>query len=214
MDKDLKRRRVITVAALAVVAGVLAFIAYGGIGENLVYYWGPTEVHAAGDKAVGATIRLGGLVAPGSIVRASTGLEFASPSSTATPRCRCTPARVPPQMFREGIGVVVEGTMRQDGHFESRRLMVSHGNEYRAPGDGEDRDIRELMRSSTPKRPRGHRRMTPALGHGLILLALLLCAIGAPRRLRRRQRGRERGLAWTRRLAYALRARRWSPPTC
>ena len=45
---------------------------------------------------------------------------------------QCTKS-VPPQMFREGIGVVVEGTMTQAGHFESQRLMVSHDNEYRAP---------------------------------------------------------------------------------
>ena len=40
---------------------------------------------------------------------------------------------VPPQMFREGIGVVVEGTMLRDGYFDGSRLMVSHNNEYRAP---------------------------------------------------------------------------------
>ena len=42
----------------------------------------------------------------------------------------------PPQMFREGIGVVVEGTMSKAGVFESRRLMVKHSNEYRAPEEG------------------------------------------------------------------------------
>jgi cytochrome c-type biogenesis protein CcmE len=52
---------------------------------------------------------------------------------------------VPPQMFREGIGVVVEGTMTPAGHFESRRLMVSHSNEYRAPDDPSRTDMKELM---------------------------------------------------------------------
>ena len=41
----------------------------------------------------------------------------------------------PPQMFREGIGVVVEGQLAADGTFESDRVMVKHGNEYEA---GED----------------------------------------------------------------------------
>jgi cytochrome c-type biogenesis protein CcmE len=58
-------------------------------------------------------------------------------------------------MFREGIGVVVEGTLRQDGVFESRRLMVKHDNEYRAPGAEDDRDIRELMRSLDPEAASG-----------------------------------------------------------
>jgi cytochrome c-type biogenesis protein CcmE len=54
---------------------------------------------------------------------------------------------VPPQLFRDRIGVVVEGTMTKDGTFESRRLMVSHDNRYRAPGDT-DVDIKTLMRST------------------------------------------------------------------
>jgi len=52
---------------------------------------------------------------------------------------------VPPQMFREGIGVVVEGTMLRGGYFESDRLMVSHNNEYRAPKDGQKVDAKELI---------------------------------------------------------------------
>jgi cytochrome c-type biogenesis protein CcmE len=60
---------------------------------------------------------------------------------------RCT--SVPPQMFREGIGVVVEGTVARDGVFESHRLMVSHGNEYRAPNDpAASVDIKKLMEST------------------------------------------------------------------
>ena len=45
-------------AAVAVAAAAFLLIALGGIGENLVYYWGPKELRAAGDKAIGATIRL------------------------------------------------------------------------------------------------------------------------------------------------------------
>ena len=42
----------------------------------------------------------------------------------------------PPQMFREGIGVVVEGSYEKDNVFRSNRLMVNHDNNYRAPTDG------------------------------------------------------------------------------
>jgi len=54
---------------------------------------------------------------------------------------------VPPQLFRDRIGVVVEGTMTAQGAFESRRLMVSHDNKYRAPAD-KDVDLKMLMRST------------------------------------------------------------------
>ena len=57
------RTKWFALGALAVAAAAFLFIAIGGIGENLVYYWGPKELRAAGSKATGATIRLGGQVA-------------------------------------------------------------------------------------------------------------------------------------------------------
>jgi cytochrome c-type biogenesis protein CcmE len=123
------RRRWFAVAALGVAAAALLAITAGGIGQNLVYYWGPTELRAAGDKAIGATIEFDVIDRPGGSVRVMT-------------------HSVPPQMFREGIGVVVEGTMTPAGHFESRRLMVSHSNEYRAPDDPSRADTTELMRTT------------------------------------------------------------------
>ena len=134
--------------ALGVAAVAFGIIAYGGIGENLVYYWGPGEVQAAGDKAVGATIRLGGQVAEGSIRYGdgASGLEFDVVDLQGA-RVHVKSQGVPPQMFREGIGVVVEGTMTRAGHFECRRLMVSHDNEYRAPDDPKA-DVKQLMRTT------------------------------------------------------------------
>ena len=143
-----RRRRVfITLAALAVSGGVLGYLAFGGIGENLVYYWSPTELKASGDQAVGASIRLGGLVAPGSIERDSDGLSLRFAVTDGREAVRVAAKTVPPAMFREGIGVVVEGTMRADGWFETRRLMVKHDNEYTAPGEDQELDIKELMGS-------------------------------------------------------------------
>lgn len=143
-----RRNRRIVVAALGVAAVGFIVITMGGIDENLVYYWGPSEIEAAGSRAVGATIRLGGQVAPNSIRQASgaSGLEFDVTDGSAIVHVKSQ--GVPPQMFREGIGVVVEGTMTEGGWFESQRLMVSHGNEYQAPTEGGPKDVQELMKTT------------------------------------------------------------------
>jgi len=143
------RTRLFAIGAILVAAIAFVMIAAGGIGKNLVYYWGPTELHAAGDKAIGATIRLGGLVKEGSIVRGDgvSGVEFdVIDRKGGMVHVRST--SVPPQLFRERIGVVVEGTMTRAGHFESRKLMVSHSNEYRVPGEGQKVDIKAMMRTT------------------------------------------------------------------
>jgi cytochrome c-type biogenesis protein CcmE len=114
-----------------VAVGALAWIAVGDLGDNLVYYWSPTEMMSQRDKAVGATIRLGGLVEAGSIANAGAALKFrVTDGTTVVP---VASSGVPPQMFREGIGVVLEGTLTTDGTFTCTRMMVKHDNEYRAP---------------------------------------------------------------------------------
>src|SRR5207253_10955527 len=122
-------------------AAAFLFIAIGGIGENLVYYWGPKELRAAGSKATGATIRLGGQVAVGSVKRGDgvSNLEFDVTDGTAL--VHVVSRGVPPQLFRDRIGVVVEGTMTSAGVFESQRLMVSHDNKYRAPQDKDRKSV-------------------------------------------------------------------------
>jgi cytochrome c-type biogenesis protein CcmE len=134
--------RIWAIGALAVAAGALAFIALGDLGNNLVYYWSPTEMVAAKDKAIGATIRLGGLVEAGSLTHEGDTLHFrVTDGTTAVP---VTTSEVPPQMFREGIGVVVEGTCDPTGAFLSKRMLVKHDNQYRAPANGEKPSLETL----------------------------------------------------------------------
>jgi cytochrome c-type biogenesis protein CcmE len=163
-----RRTRLFALGALAVAAAAFALITAGGIGKNLVYYWGPKDIQSAGEKAVGATIRLGGLVAPGSIVYAqgTSHLEFDVTDGHAQVHVKSK--GVPPQMFRERIGVVVEGTMTRAGWFESQRLMVSHNNEYKAPKDGEPGeggvDVKALMRSLQEAESKGGASPPPGMG--------------------------------------------------
>jgi cytochrome c-type biogenesis protein CcmE len=136
------RNRLIAVVALLVAGAGLTLVAFGNIGENLVYYWRPSEMLSQGDKAYGPTIRLGGQVQPGSIQwnEQHTTLHFRVMDSeqpgAAHVLVRTT--EVPPQMFRERIGVVVEGTFDKSQVFEGSRLMVNHSNEYRAPKSEDD----------------------------------------------------------------------------
>lgn len=150
-DAMRKKTRRFMIAAFAVAAIAFIVIAAGGINKNLVYYWTPTDLHAAGDKAYGASIRLGGMVVPGSIRNRTgvSGLEFDVKDAAGIVHVKS--AGVPPQMFRENIGVVVEGTMTRSGYFQCNRLMVSHNNQYRAPKNGHPmnkEELQKLMRST------------------------------------------------------------------
>ncbi|AGC45982.1 cytochrome c-type biogenesis protein CcmE [Myxococcus stipitatus DSM 14675] len=148
------RNRLFALGALLVAGAGLGFVAFGNIGENLVYYWSPAEMLAQGDKAYTATIRLGGVVQPGSIQwnAEHTTLHFrvANDATDGAANVLVRSTETPPQMFRDKIGVVVEGTYDASGVFTSNRLMVNHSNEYRAPKEGEDPNKwRETLSDST-----------------------------------------------------------------
>ena len=140
----MNRSRLFLIGALAVAAVGFALIASSGISKNLVYYWTPSDIARVGDKAYGATIRLGGQVAPGTVrtLGGGSALEFDVTDRHSTVHVKSSGS--PPQMFREGIGVVVEGTMVRGGYFQSDRLMVSHNNEYRAPKNGHPVDKKQM----------------------------------------------------------------------
>ena len=149
------RNRLLAVGALLVAAAGLAFVAMGNIGDNLVYYWSPKEVLANGERAYGPTIRLGGVVKKDSVQWDSekNHLTFQVADSTKADAhvVKVVASEVPPQMFREGIGVVVEGTYAPSQVFTSNRLMVNHSNEYRAP-EGED-DVKKMFEEMQRQEP-------------------------------------------------------------
>jgi len=133
---DGTRRRLVALAALTLAGGALAFVSMGDLGENLVYYWSPSELMAA-PNAQDATVRLGGMVVPGSMQwdRKAAHVRFDVTDGQTTVAVDVDGN--PPQMFKEGIGVVVEGKLGADQVFSSDRVMVKHSNEYQSP-EGED----------------------------------------------------------------------------
>jgi cytochrome c-type biogenesis protein CcmE len=130
------QRRLMLVVALGVMAAAFGVLASGALTDNLVPYHDPTTVLEAGESAVGPTLRLGGQVAPDSVLfdEASQRLSFSLTDGTNT--IAVITKGVPPDMFREGIGAVVEGKLDSAGTFQGTRILVKHSNEYRAPEEG------------------------------------------------------------------------------
>jgi cytochrome c-type biogenesis protein CcmE len=134
--KAAAKTRLTAAVALAVAGGAIAYLAFGNMEQNLVYYWTPADLLAKADTVKDATIRLGGMVQAGSKQwnAESLTLRFvmAEKPEPGGPSVVVLSSGAPPQMFREGIGCIVEGKF--DGSvFHADRLMVKHSNEYRPP---------------------------------------------------------------------------------
>lgn len=147
-----RRNRVALIGGAVVLAG-LGYLLFSGIDDNIVYFLTPTELLAKGTESHGRPVRLGGLVAPNSVKwDASTrDLRFRVTDGAKEVAVQSTGA--PPQMFRDGIGVVLEGRYGGDGVFQSTTVMVKHSNEYQPPKEGHKPEqlYKTLVKDGTPK---------------------------------------------------------------
>lgn len=119
---------------VAVVVGVIAYLAFSSVGNALVYYLTPTELLARGPAEVGKTERLGGLVKAGSLSGEAPDLIFILTDGTTEITVHA--ASAPTRSFREGAGAVVEGELQANGTFEASQVIVKHDENYVAPSPG------------------------------------------------------------------------------
>jgi cytochrome c-type biogenesis protein CcmE len=129
----MKRGRVVFV--MVVVGASLAWVAAQGLSGNLVYYKTPTELLNQGPSAVGDRVRLGGLVQPGSVRREGSTVTFIVTDGTT--RMTVVDTAGVPSLFRDGKGVVVEGSYGNDGAFHADTVLVKHSDDYRPPAPGQ-----------------------------------------------------------------------------
>ncbi len=124
------RYRAFLIPAIGLLAVIVAFIVFGLTGGDLVYFKTPTELVA--DEARDGRVRLGGQVMPGTVIGDATLVEFeVGDGETAVPVVH---QGAPAALFREGIGVVVEG--RWDGtRFHSDMMLIKHDEQYRTEDD-------------------------------------------------------------------------------
>jgi cytochrome c-type biogenesis protein CcmE len=138
MTNRKRGRRLGLLAAAVIVLSGFAYLLQGGISENLVFFRTPGEILAMGDDIVGDPIRLGGQVVPGTVQWDAEAIELRFRLQDENGESiEVHASKAPPQMFTEGIGVIVEGKLTEAGIFESDNLMVKHSNEYRPPAEGE-----------------------------------------------------------------------------
>ncbi|HTR78221.1 MAG TPA: cytochrome c maturation protein CcmE [Gemmatimonadaceae bacterium] len=125
------------IAGAVIIVGVFGYLLYGGLDKNVVYFLTPQELLAKGAKGVDVPVRLGGQIKAGSVKWNDTTLDLRFTITDGTSDIAVHSTGAPPQMFRDNIGVVVEGRYLKDGVFDCTNLMVKHSNEYHPPKPGE-----------------------------------------------------------------------------
>lgn len=128
--KPKQQRLILGVAALGAVLGS-GFLAMSAIGQRASYFYSPADVVRDGVPQARA-IRLGGMVTRGSLTRSTDGVSIgflvADGADTVPVRFR----GIPPDLFREGSGVVAEGSF-VGPVFVATNLLAKHDERYMPP---------------------------------------------------------------------------------
>jgi len=126
-----KQRRLALIGTALAVLGVAAALVLNALKDSIVFFNSPTEIVEKPAKP-GTRIRIGGLVKPGSLVRAqaSDGLSVHFEVTDGNKEVPVAYTGALPDLFREGQGVVAEGTLTRDGLFNADVILAKHDERY------------------------------------------------------------------------------------
>ena len=137
------------IAAGVVVCAAVIGMSFLQLGESVVYFYTPDEAIAKAADISQNTIKVGGLVKPESVSweARDLALDFTL-TDNAGHEIFVKHTGTPPDMFKEGQGVVVEGRLSEDGStIVSRTLLVKHSEEYTKPENADSIDTKLLEQS-------------------------------------------------------------------
>ena len=125
-----KRKRMWLLLGSVCVLGAAAALVLTALNDNIVFFYSPSQLaekHLSPDRH----FRLGGLVEQGSVKKEGTEVRFRVTDLKST--LPVVYRGILPDLFREGQGVIAEGSLGQDGVFTAREVLAKHDEKYMPP---------------------------------------------------------------------------------
>ena len=119
-----------------IILAALSYMIYGGMQEAIVYFVTPSELKANEGSSSEKFLRMGGMVVAGSMQKDLQNLTYRFELTDGGATFPVFFKGVPPDLFTEGKGAVVEGRIGADGVFQATTIMAKHAEEYSPHPDG------------------------------------------------------------------------------
>ena len=100
--------------------------------SNLVFFFTPTQVES-GEAPKSGNFRIGGMVEAGSLKRLPDGLRVEFKVTDTAKTMQVQYKGILPDLFKEGKGVVAEGSLNKDGLFLADQVLAKHDENYMPP---------------------------------------------------------------------------------
>ena len=110
---------------LTITVGLTLF----ALGQNMNMFYTPSQV-ALGEVEVGRQFRIGGMVKEGTFVSATDSLRVKFETTDYVHAVPIQYEGILPDLFREGQGIVAEGSVDADGVFMASKVLAKHDENY------------------------------------------------------------------------------------
>ena len=125
-----RHKRLFAIVGGLLALGVATALVLTALEGNLTLFVTPSDV-AANKAPQGRAFRIGGMVEKGSLKRDGVEVRFVVTDTAKTIPVVYRGAL--PDLFREGKGVVAQGTLGADGVFQAREVLAKHDENYMPP---------------------------------------------------------------------------------
>ena len=136
-----------------IILAALAYLIYGGMREAIVYFVTPSELKGQERPSQDKFLRMGGMVVAGSLKKDTQNLTYRFELTDGAQSVPVHFRGVPPDLFSEGKGAVVEGRLRPDGVFLASTIMAKHAEDYSPPPEGHATVPKSFVPGQEEKRP-------------------------------------------------------------
>ncbi len=127
-----RRRRMVLVGLIVLGVGAATAFALTAFQENLLYFYGVSDV-VDGKAPADRAFRIGGMVSQGSVQRPSGSLEVRFVLTDYAKDVTVSYSGVLPDLFREGQGIVARGRMAGPELFVAEEVLAKHDEKYMPP---------------------------------------------------------------------------------
>ena len=118
------------ILSIALIISGIGYLALGNFGKNLVYFFTPSEVASLSQDYFGRKVRVGGMVVKGSLRVVPNSLKMTFELTDGAATIPVSFEGIPPDLFKEGQGAVVEGYWNESRQFHSNLIMAKHSEDY------------------------------------------------------------------------------------
>jgi cytochrome c-type biogenesis protein CcmE len=117
-------------AVIALIVLSLGYLAYTGVQDSKSYYVTIKELNGMGNSAYSKRLRVAGNVAPGSIKRQGTHVEFQLEEEGRMIPVVYSGTEAPPDTFKDNAQALAEGKYGRDGVFHATNIQAKCASKY------------------------------------------------------------------------------------